>query len=134
MIPELDAPPNAAETDAAIKQLQTGKAPGSDGIPAEVFKAGGETLITHFTMMFQVFWVNGQHPRDFRDANIIHLYKSKGDRSSCKNHRGISLLSIAGKILARITGLPTRTFFAYFVREIMTKYVSTRVLDIIRHS
>ena len=26
MIPELDAPPNAAETDAAIKQLQTGKA------------------------------------------------------------------------------------------------------------
>ena len=32
------------------------------------------------------------------------------------------------------SGLPTRTFFAYFVREIMTKYVSTRVLHIIRHS
>ena len=52
--------------------------------------------------MFQVFWVNGQLPRDIRDANIIHLYKNKGDRSSCDNHRGISLLSIAGKILARI--------------------------------
>ena len=102
MIPELDALPNAAETDAAIKQLQTGKAPGPDGIPAEVFKAGGTTLITHLTRMFQVFWVNGQLPRDFRDASIIHLYKNKGDRSSCDNHRGISLLSIAGKILARI--------------------------------
>ena len=104
MIPELDAPPNAAETDAAIKQLQTGKAPGPDGIPAEVFKASGETLITHLNMarMFQVFWVNGQLPRDFRDANIIHLYKNKGDRSSCDNHRGISLLSIAGKISACI--------------------------------
>ena len=102
MIPELDAPPNTAEVDAAIKQLQTGKAPGPDGIPAEVFKAGGETLITHLTRMFQVFWVNGQLPRDLRDANIIHLYKNKGDRSSCDNHRGISLLSIAGKILARI--------------------------------
>ena len=52
--------------------------------------------------MFQVFWVNGQLPQDLRDANIIHLYKNKGDRSSCDNHRGISLLSIAGKILARI--------------------------------
>ena len=95
-------PPNTAEVDAAIKQLQTGKAPGPDGIPAEVFKAGGETLITHLTRMFQVFWVNGQLPQDLRDANIIHLYKNKGDRSSCDNHRGISLLSIAGKILARI--------------------------------
>ena len=102
MIPELDASPNAAETNAAIKQLQTGKAPGPDGIPGEVFKAGGETLITHLTRMFQVFWVNGQLPRDLRDANIIHLYKNKGDRSSCDNHSGISLLSIAGKILARI--------------------------------
>ena len=52
--------------------------------------------------MFQVFWVNGQLPRDLKDANIIHLYKNKGDRSSCDNHRAISLLSIAGKILARI--------------------------------
>ena len=73
MIPELDAPPNTAEVDAAIKQLQTGKAPGPDGIPAEVFKASDETLITHLTRMFQVFWVNGQLPRDLRDANIIHL-------------------------------------------------------------
>ena len=54
MIPELDAPSNTAEVDAAIKQLQTGKALGPDGIPAEVFKAGGETLITHLTRMFQV--------------------------------------------------------------------------------
>ena len=77
-------------------------APGPDGIPAEAFKPSGETLITHLTRMFQVFWVNGQLPRDLRDANIIHLYKNKGDRSSCDNHRGISLLSIAGKILDRI--------------------------------
>lgn len=102
MVHQLDAQPNHAEITEAIKQLQTGKAPGPDGIPAEVFKAGGETLIAHLTRLFQVFWINGELPQDFRDANIIHLYKNKGDRSSCDNHRGISLLSIAGKILARI--------------------------------
>ena len=39
---------------------------------------------------------------DFKDASIIHLYKRKGNPQLCNNHRGISLLSIAGKILAKI--------------------------------
>ena len=37
-----------------------------------------------------------------RDANIITLYKNKGDRSDCNNYRGISLLSIVGKTFARV--------------------------------
>ena len=42
-------------------------------------------------------------PQDkFKDANIVQLYKDKGDRASSDNHRGISMLSIAGKIIVRI--------------------------------
>jgi hypothetical protein len=37
-----------------------------------------------------------------KDASMVHLYKRKGNRQQCDNHRGISLLSIAGKILARV--------------------------------
>ena len=37
-----------------------------------------------------------------RDANIVTLYKNKGDRSDCNNYRGISLLSIVGKVFARV--------------------------------
>ena len=37
-----------------------------------------------------------------RDANIITLYKNKGDRSDCNNYRGIPLLSIVGKVIARV--------------------------------
>jgi hypothetical protein len=47
-------------------------------------------------------WAQEKLPQEFKDASIIHLYKLQGNRSSCYNHRGISLLSIAGKILARI--------------------------------
>ncbi|VDL89476.1 unnamed protein product [Schistocephalus solidus] len=36
------------------------------------------------------------------DATIVHLYKKKGNRQLCDNHRGISLLNIAGKIFVRI--------------------------------
>ena len=38
-----------------------------------------------------------------KDANIVTLYKNKGDRSDCNNYRGISLLSIVGKVFARVT-------------------------------
>ena len=41
-------------------------------------------------------------PQDMRDANIITLYKNKGDRSDCNNYRGISLLSTVGKTFARV--------------------------------
>ena len=47
-------------------------------------------------------WRKEAIPQDFKDASIIHLYKGKGNPQVCDNHRGISLLSIAGKILAKI--------------------------------
>ncbi len=33
---------------------------------------------------------------------IVTLYKNKGDRSDCNNYCGISLLSIIGKVFARV--------------------------------
>nr|VZI21032.1 unnamed protein product [Spirometra erinaceieuropaei] len=47
-------------------------------------------------------WCQGDVPQDFKDATIVHLYKRKGNRQVCDNHRGISLLNIAEKIFARI--------------------------------
>ncbi|VDL99077.1 unnamed protein product [Schistocephalus solidus] len=47
-------------------------------------------------------WRQGQVPQDFKDATIVHLYKRKGNRQLCDNHRGVSLLNIAWKIFARI--------------------------------
>ena len=39
-------------------------------------------------------------PDDGRSAVIVPLYKGK--RNECKNYRGISLLSVFGKLYARI--------------------------------
>jgi len=41
------------------------------------------------------------HPELKDTINIVTLYK-KGNRADCGNYKGISLLSIAGKLLARI--------------------------------
>ena len=45
---------------------------------------------------------NGVLPEDWRSAVIVLLYKGKGARNECKNYRGISLLSMVGKIYAGI--------------------------------
>ena len=50
----------------------------------------------------QSIWDQEKMPEDFRDALIVALYKNKGSKTDCGNYRGISLLSIAGKIFARI--------------------------------
>ncbi|KAL8611454.1 hypothetical protein ACOMHN_014509 [Nucella lapillus] len=79
----LDAPPTMEEVTKAIHQTSSGKATDMDGIPADI-------------------WDTEDMPQEFRDATIVSLYKNKGSKSDCGNYRGISLLSIAGKIMARI--------------------------------
>ena len=41
-------------------------------------------------------------PGGWGSAVIVPLYKSKGERTECKNYRGISLFSVVGKIYAGI--------------------------------
>ncbi|BHF68721.1 hypothetical protein SprV_0301176000 [Sparganum proliferum] len=98
----LDLLPSLQETIRAVQQLSSGKAPGSDAIPVEVYKYGGPQLMDHLTALFQEMWRQGEVRQDFKDATIVPLYKRKGNRQVCDNHRGISLLNMPGKIFARI--------------------------------
>ncbi|KAL8578631.1 hypothetical protein ACOMHN_007089 [Nucella lapillus] len=103
VIEELDDPPTFEELSKAIDSLARSKAPGIDGIPPKVIKAGKQTsLLEHLHNLLLQCWEDGTVPQDMRDANIITLYKNKGDRSDCNNYRGISLLSIVGKTFARV--------------------------------
>ena len=100
--PLLDELLTVSETVKAIKLLSSGKTPGSDAIPAEIYKAGGPPVAEKLTELFHIMWRKEAIPQEFKDATIIHLFKRKGNPQVCDNHRGISLLSIAGKILARV--------------------------------
>lgn len=88
-----------------------GKAPGIDGIPPEVIRASKDSsLLIHLHHLQYLCWNEKKVPQDMRDSKIITLYKNKGERSNCNNYRGISLLSIVGKVFARVVLMRLQIF------------------------
>ena len=100
--PMLERVPDLPEALKAIQQLSNGKASGADGLPAEIFKCGGLQLAQHLLSLVHSIWEHESVPQEFKDALLIPLYKGKGNKNVTDSYRGISLLSCAGKLVARI--------------------------------
>lgn len=90
------------EVKRAVKKMKGGKATGLDEVYAEFLKEGGASMIEWLTRVFNVCMEEGEVPDDWKGACIVPLYKGKGDRLACASYRGISLLSIPGKVYGRV--------------------------------
>ncbi len=88
--------------EKAIRKLKVGKVPGSDSITAEMLKYGGEMVVVRTVWICNLAREQGKVPHNFRWAIIVSLYKGKGNREEYNNYRGISLLSVPGKIYGTI--------------------------------
>ena len=77
---ELDSEPTLEEVNQARDQPSSGKAPGNDGIPAEVIKCAKETLLKELHEILCQYWREGEVSQDMRDAKIVTVYKNKGDK------------------------------------------------------
>ena len=60
-----------------------------------------KTLIAELHEILCLCLSEGKVPQHMRDANVVTLYKNKGDRIDCNNYRGASLLSVVGKVFVR---------------------------------
>ena len=85
-----------------IEQLRSGKAAGVDRIPPKLWKEEEPALHSKLHELLVYCWEQGKLPSELHDTIIITLYKNKGEKSDCSNYRGITLLSITGKILAHV--------------------------------
>jgi sorting nexin-29 len=86
------------EVNVAVTGLKNWKVPGSDNIPAELMKFGGNNLQK---VSFRLCDKMRQMPTSWYKAVIIPLHK-KGDKMECDNYRSISLLNTAYKIFSKI--------------------------------
>ena len=70
-------------------------------IPPEALKADIPTTVRILHSLFEKIWKDEKIPNDWKDGHLIKLPKM-GDLSNCGNYRGITLLSIPGKVFNRI--------------------------------
>ena len=68
----------------------------------QVSKFVAPTLLQSLYQLISAVWTTETVPPNWKDSVIITLYKNKGDKAECGNSRGISLLSVSGKILAKV--------------------------------
>ena len=89
-----------SEVRAAVEGIPQGKAPGADGISAELLKACGHPLFAALASRFSRYLHDGVIPKMWHTSRTIILFK-KGDREDLANYRPITLLSVIYKVFTR---------------------------------
>ncbi|KAK3561554.1 hypothetical protein QTP86_008774 [Hemibagrus guttatus] len=89
------------QAEVTVQQLLGGKAPGVDEIRPEYLKSLDDVGLSWLTRLCNIAWRSGIVPLDWATGVVVPLFK-KGDQRVCSNYRGITLLSLPGKVYSRV--------------------------------
>ena len=84
-----------------IKAMKDNKSPGVDGIPPKLLMETIEQISIPLARVFNLSLKEGVVPFEWKEANIIPLFK-KGSRNKSENYRPVSLTSVICKLLERL--------------------------------
>ena len=85
-----------------IKAMKDNKSPGVDGIPPKLLMETVEQISIQLARVFNLSLKEGVVPFEWKEANIIPLFK-KGSRNKSENYRPVSLTSVICKLLERLS-------------------------------
>ena len=86
----------------AVNEMKSDMAPGLDKFQVECLKKGGIAVLEWLVRLLNVCFDMGVVPIDWRGVCIVTLYNWKIHTYGCGNSRGISLLSVIGKLCVRM--------------------------------
>ncbi|TWW74447.1 R2DM Retrovirus-related Pol polyprotein from type II retrotransposable element [Takifugu flavidus] len=92
---------SGAEVAEVVKKLLGGKDPGVDEIHPEFLTALDVVGLSWLTRLCNIAWTSGAVLLDWQTGVVVPLFK-KGDRRVCSNYRGITLLSLPGKVYSGV--------------------------------
>ena len=101
MFAELNLDFTQEEVLNAIKQLKLNKSGGPDMLINEFLIYGKHIFTSTLCNLFNQIFASGYFPEDWSEGYIIPLHK-KGSLNDVGNYRGITLLSILGKLFTRV--------------------------------
>ena len=84
-----------------INNMKENKSPGVDGIAPKILKETVEQICTPLAHVFNMSLQEGIVPLEWKEANIIPLFK-KGSRNKSVNYRPVSLTSVICEVLETI--------------------------------
>ena len=84
-----------------IKAMKDNKSPGVDWIPPKLLMETVEQISIPLARVFNLSLKEGVVPFEWKEANIIPLFK-KGSRNKSENYRPVSLTSVICKLLERL--------------------------------
>ena len=95
-------PVSAAFVHRQLRLLKTSKGTvtGLDGIPARLLKDAAPSISAPLTAIINLSISSAVLPEEWKYARVVPLYKD-GDKKCMDNHRPISVLPVASKILER---------------------------------
>ena len=111
------------EVELCLKRLKNRRAPGICSITAVLLKKGWESWLAYIS---NIVWITKTIPDYWRRGIILPFWKNKGNKEVCSNHRGITLLSIPGKLFAMLLLEPIRPTFHNHRRSEQAGYTAGR--------
>eukprot|EP00116_Pleurobrachia_bachei_P000853 sb/3461115/ len=85
----------------ACKEREVTSSPGPDGIPAKILKEAAEALAAPIGLIWRESLDIRKVPEFYKLGHVVPIFK-KGDRSSSKNYRPVTLTSHVIKIFERV--------------------------------
>ena len=90
------------EIRSAVKKLKNKKAAGTCGIVSELLTTGSPAMILRLKMVFSIIWRTEVILSDWKKGILVPVFKHKGSKTDYNNYRGITLLSVPGKLFAML--------------------------------
>lgn len=110
----------------ALMGMNSGRAPGPDGLPVEIYKKFSTKLLPHLLEVFNESYERGFLPPSMRAATISLLLKPNKPPSDKTSYRPISLMSCDTKILSKALSKRIETLLPSIINNDQNGFVLNR--------